>query len=780
MARKKKKKRQHRLFWFIIKLQIFFMLIVLAGMGYYFYGGYAQTVQDLKAEAITLVMQSDETTFVPARTTQLYDTNGELISELHGDKDAEYVEYEDIPAYFVTAMVSIEDKRFYSHHGVDYKALLRAGKAIIKDKRMSQGGSTITMQLARNIYLDMGKYWQRKVKEMFIAMELEKRFSKSKIMEFYLNNIYFSNGYYGIDAACHGYFDCNLSDLSLSQIAFLCAIPNNPSVYDPITNYDNTIKRRNLILLCMVNDGKISQETYEAAINEQIVLTPPQQKAQSKKNNYVDTYAYSCATKALMQKEGFEFKYYFKNDEEKQLYQEEYNQMYDYCQRKLYSEGYKIYTSIDLNKQQQLQNAIDTQLSGFTEVSDEGVYSLQGAATCIDNNTGLVVAIVGGRSQDFSGYTLNRAYQSHRQPGSSIKPLIVYTPSFERGYTPDSMVDDHEFEGGPSNAGGSYYGNVNVRFAVEQSLNTVAWQLYDQLTPEVGLSYLKAMNFTNIVKSDYVTATALGGFTTGASTVEMASAYSTLVNDGKYREPSCIVSMVDSDENIIYSASSIETIVYKEQAARMMTNVMTGVMTNGTGRSVAISNMPCAGKTGTTNDQKDGWFCGFTRYYTTCVWVGCDIPKKVDGLKGASYPGKIWQEYMNVIHEGLPYIDFLPYAQLSQDFIDNQNQEQTENPEGEEVAPEQQPDPNEGQTNEPALPNDPNQENANNQTTDNGGNAENNNSQNDGQQNTGEQNNNSQNATEGAGDNQENTNNPPEPPAPEENPPIENVEQPNQ
>ena len=288
------------------------------------------------------------------------------------------------------------------------------------------------------------------------------------------------------------------------------------------------------------------------------------------------------------------------------------------------------------------------------------------------------------------------------------------------------------------------------------------------------------MNFTNIVKSDYVTATALGGFTTGASTVEMASAYSTLVNDGKYREPSCIVSMVDSDENIIYSASSIETIVYKEQAARMMTNVMTGVMTNGTGRSVAISNMPCAGKTGTTNDQKDGWFCGFTRYYTTCVWVGCDIPKKVDGLKGASYPGKIWQGYMNAIHEGLPYIDFLPYAQLSQDFINNQNQEQTENPEGEVVEPEQQPDPNEGQTNEPVLPNDPNQENANNQTTDNGGNAENNNSQNDGQQNTGEQNNNSQNATEGAGDNQENTNNPPEPPAPEENPPIENVEQPNQ
>lgn len=679
MTKKKKRKKKHRFFWFTIKLQILMMLVVLAGMGYYFYGGYAKTVQDLKAEAITLVMQSNENTFIPARTSELYDTNGQLISEIHGEKDAEYVRYEDIPAYFVTAMICTEDKRFYSHHGVDYKAMLRAAKAIIKDKKISQGGSTITMQLSRNIYLDMGKYWQRKVKEMFISIELEKRYSKAQIMEYYLNNIYFSNGYYGIDAACHGYFDCKLSDLSLSQIAFLCAIPNNPTVYDPLINMENTLKRRNLILLNMLNEGKITQETYENALAEIITLTPPKQKATAKKNNYVDTYAYNCATKALMEQEGFEFQYYFANDSEKEAYQRDYNDLYEYCQRKLYSGGYKIYTSIDLTKQQQLQEAVDGALSGFTDVSEDGVYNLQGAATCIDNNTGFVVAIVGGRSQNFSGYTLNRAYQSHRQPGSSIKPLIVYTPSFERNYTPDTMVDDHEIEDGPTNAGGSYYGNVNVRFAVEQSLNTVAWQLYDELTPEVGLSYLKNMNFTNIVDSDYVTATALGGFTTGVSTVEMASAYSTIQNDGKYREPSCIVSMVDADENIVYAASSIETIIYKETAARMMTNVMTGVMTNGTGTSVAINNMPCAGKTGTTNDQKDGWFCGFTRYYTTCVWVGCDIPKKVDGLKGASYPGQIWKNYMQTIHEGLPQLSFLPYAQLSQDFIDGQME--PENPE---------------------------------------------------------------------------------------------------
>lgn len=679
--KKKKKKKQHRFFWFMIKLQIFLMLIVLAGMGYYFYGGYAKTVQDLKAEAITLVMQSNENTFIPSRTSELYDTNGELISEIRGEKDAEYVKYEDIPPYFVTAMVSIEDKRFYSHHGVDYRALLRAAKAIIKDKKISQGGSTITMQLSRNIYLDMGKYWQRKVKEMFISMELERRYSKAKIMEFYLNNINFSNGFYGIDAACHGYFDCELSELSLSQVAFLCAIPNNPSLYDPFTNFDNTIKRRNVILQSMLNDGKITQETYEASVTEEITLNPPQEKEETKKNNYVDTFAYRCATKALMQQEGFEFKYYFKDEAEKENYQMQYNETFEFCQHKLYNGGYKIYTSIDLDKQQQLQEAVDSTLAEFTDVNEEGIYSLQGAATCIDNNTGFVVAIVGGRSQDFSGYTLNRAYQSHRQPGSSIKPLIVYAPSFERNYTPDSMVDDHEFEGGPSNSGDVYYGNVSVRFAVEKSLNTVAWQLYEQLTPEVGLSYLKNMNFSNIVDSDYVTATSLGGFTTGVSTVEMASAYSTIENDGIYREPSCIVSMIDADQNIVYAASSIETVIYKEQAARMMTSVMTGVMSNGTGREVAISNMPCAGKTGTTNDQKDGWFCGYTRYYTTCVWVGCDIPKKVNGLTGSSYPGRIWNRYMEKIHENMPQLGFLPYAQLSDEFLESQQEQTVENPE---------------------------------------------------------------------------------------------------
>ena len=675
--KKKKKKKQHRVFWFFIKLQIFLMVLILGGLCFYYFGGYADKVAKLHSEAVELVQKSDKNTFLPARTSTLYDTNGDEISETATTKKADYVKYEDIPQNFVNCMVSIEDKKFYKHNGVDLKAIVRAAKSIIKNKRITQGGSTITMQLARNIYLDTNKNWQRKVKEMFIAMELERKYSKNDIMEFYLNNVYFMNGYYGIQAACHGYFNCELSDLDLSQTAFLCAIPNSPTYYDPINNKDHTLTRRNLILKNLKEDGKITQQEYEDAINEEITLNMPE-KDDTVKYNYVDTYAYYCATRALMENEGFKFKYYFDSDDEEKEYDASYDEMYSYCQKKLYSDGYKIYTSIDLTMQQQLQDSIDLTLLDFTDTTDDGTFKLQSAATCIDNDTGEVVAIVGGRSQDAVSHTLNRAFQSHRQPGSSIKPLIVYTPSFERGKTPDTIVNDHKFDGGPSNSGDSYYGDVTIRFAVQKSLNTVAWQLYDELTPKVGLQYLKDMNFTNIVKDDYVTATALGGFTTGVSTLEMASAYSTLENDGMYRNPTCVKSIVDSDNNIIYTSSQKDTVIYTETASRMMTDVMTDVMKSGTGRSANLDNgMPCAGKTGTTNDKKDGWFCGFTRYYTTCVWVGCDMPETVKKLTGSSYPAEIWKNYMDQIHADLTPIDFLPYAQISDDYQDSQDTQDT-------------------------------------------------------------------------------------------------------
>lgn len=676
--KKKKKKKQHRFFWFMIKLQIFLMLVVLACFGYYYFGGYADEVQQLKREAVQEVADSDETLFIPSQTCSVYDTDGKLISERKGSKDAQYVKYEDIPKDFVTAFISIEDKKFYRHNGVDFKAVIRVIKARLQAGRITQGGSTITMQLAKLMYMEPSRTWQYKLKQMFLAMELEKRYSKEKILEFYLNNVYFSNGYYGVDAACHGYFNCELKDLDLSQIAFLCAIPNRPSYYDPVTNPENTIKRRDLILQNMLDDGKITQEQYYEAVKEEITLKRPKKEKTELVNNYIDTYAYFCATRALMEQEGFQFKYYFDTEEEEKTYDEEYDELYDACQKKLYSGGYKIYTSIDMEKQKQLQSAVDDTLAGFTEKGEDGMYKMQGAAVCIDNSTGYVVAIVGGRDQDFTSYTLNRAFQSHRQPGSSIKPLIVYTPQFERGYEPDTIVDDHKFEGGPSNASNTYAGKVPLRYAVAHSLNTVAWQLYEELTPEVGLQYLKNMNFSAISKNDYNLATSLGGFTKGVSPLEMASAYATLENDGMYRRPNCVKSIIDQDENVVYASDMTEVSIYDTDAARTMTDVLTTVMKNGTGSSLRLSNMPCAGKTGTTNDHKDGWFVGYTRYYTTSVWVGCDYPKAISNLSGSTFPGQIWKNYMSAVHENLAPMDFLPYAHMSDDFVNEQKKEQEE------------------------------------------------------------------------------------------------------
>lgn len=663
----KKKQKKHRAFWFVVKLQIVLMLLLVGGLLAYNYGGFAKQLESFRKEALQLVYESDETTFVPSQTSVIYDADGRIISYIKGEKEAAYVRYEDIPGAFVTAMVSIEDKKFYQHEGIDYMALVRSAKAIVESGSLSQGGSTITMQLARNIFLSNEKRLERKIKEMYIATELEKIYSKSKIMEFYLNNIYFANGYYGIQAASNGYFSCELKDLSLSQIAFLCAIPNSPSYYDPVVNFDNTIARRDRILRNMCEDGKISNVEYLDAIHEKIELELSRNNT-SQRNNYVDTYVYYCATRTLMQMKGFEFKSYFSSEEEQKNYYEAYDELYADCQKEIFAEGYKIYTSIEMDKQEQLQTAVNEVLEEYKDVKDDGVYNMQGAAVCIDNDTGQVVAIVGGREQDIGVYTLNRAYQSHRQPGSAIKPLIVYTPFFERGNNPDTIVVDEEIENGPKAS--HYYGNVTARFAVEKSLNAVAWKLYDALTPQVGLQYLKEMDFSEIKETDMVVATALGGFTRGTSALEMAAAYAAIQNDGFYREPSCITKIVDSKQNTIYLADYEEKKIYGETASRMMTDVLATAIATGTGKSAVLKDMPCAGKTGTTNDNKDGWFVGYTRYYTTSVWVGCDLPEEIEELEGATYPAQIWKEYMTEIHEDLKPLKFLPYARLSDEFME--------------------------------------------------------------------------------------------------------------
>lgn len=657
----------------LIKIQIVLLLVVIGGVTYYYVSGYAAQVSELKTEANLLVRKSNQNTFRQTETSEVYDKKGDTISVLKGEKDVYYITYNEIPEDAIKALVSIEDKKFFEHNGVDYKAIARAAYVMIKDKEMAQGGSTITMQLARTIFLSNEKTWQRKLEEIFIASELEKKYSKEQILEFYLNNVYFANGYYGMEAAAKGYFSKDISELDLAQICYLLAIPNSPTYYDPVVNPENTITRRNLILTAMKNDGVISEATYNKTKKETISL----QRPDSIKNNYVETYVYYCATRALMSADGFEFKNDFKTDEEKGIYEKSYNDKYNECNQGLFTSGYRIYTSIDLDMQEELQNSIDKQLEEFTDVNEEGIYSLQSAGVCIDNETGMVNAIVGGRSQEVKGYTLNRAYQSFRQPGSSIKPLLVYTPALEMGYTPDTIVVDEKIEDGPENASGRYSGEITLRDAVSTSKNTIAWQLYTEITPDRGIDYLKALGFSHIGKEDYGMAACLGGFTVGVSPLEMAKGYATIYNDGYTREPTCILKITDSVGNVIFEGNQEDVKVYEENAARNMTDMLQSVLTDGTAKGTSLGDMPAAGKTGTTNDNRDGWFVGYSKYYTTSIWVGYDQPKKVPGLTGSSYPAAIWQDFMVKIHEGK-----LP-AEFKKPVVVQDADEQEAGPEGE-------------------------------------------------------------------------------------------------
>ena len=649
-----------KVLWNVCKIFIILFLLCIFGTGIYLYQTYGESVLALKQRAESIAKNSEQEDFRASLTSIVYDSNGEKISTLRSGKDAYYLTYEEIPKYAVDVMLVTEDRRFYSHSGVDLIANVRAFYYLLKNQgTITQGGSTITQQLARTIYLTNEVTYERKLVEIFLAWELEKQYSKTDILEFYFNNIYFSNGFYGIQAAAKGYFNKSVQNLSLSELVFLCAIPNNPSLYDPYLQMEKTIERRNRMLLQMLEGEKITKSEYDSAIAQEIVL---EQGNANSHHNYVETYVYYCAIRAFMENDGFVFRNSFEDEEDKTDYERAYQTKYAYWQQQLYTGGYRIYTSIDLQKQKLLQEAVNLGTEEFTEVNEEGIYELQTSAVCIDNETGYVVAIVGGREQDYIGYTLNRAYQSFRQPGSSIKPLIIYTPWFERGLTPDTLVIDEKLEDGPINAG-AYLGEITVRTAVEKSQNTVAWNLFSELTPKVGLSYLKKMNFRKIVNNDYVPAAALGGFTYGVSALEMASAYATIENEGIFRTPTCIVRITDSDGKEIIRDTITEKRIYTKEAANTMTNVLKGVMTNGTARKNNLETAIAAGKTGTTDDKKDGWFVGYTAYYTTSVWVGCDMPKTMQGLSGNTYPLAIWKTYMDNIHKNFPIVEIDPYAQ---------------------------------------------------------------------------------------------------------------------
>ncbi len=653
--------------WFRVAILILAALVVVAffGANYLMYRRSGETLRSCAREAKELVEASVPEDFMYAEPSQIFSADGTRMAELSEDTDATFLPYEEIPIYVVNAFVAVEDRSFWTNSGVDYKGMIRVVFHYVRSRGSDvAGASTITQQLARGIYLSNEQTMVRKIQEIFIARELTKKYTKEEIITFYCNTCCFANGIYGVEDASEKYFGRSVNELTLSEIAYLCAIPNRPEYYNPLKEPENAISRRDKILGDMAECGYITEATCLEAQAQTIAVADVQEETAF--YNYEVTYAIHCAVRYLMKLDGFQFQYEFVSEEAYSSYMDTYEEYYAQARHKLYTGGYEVYTTIDLTTQAVMQGVLDEQLAFSDTLTEEGIYELQGALTVIDNDTGKVVAIIGGRSQEDSGniYSLNRAYQGYAQPGSALKPLAVYAPALCNGYSSSSMLRDIDVEQAKTGTAESIAAmsgkEVSLRTAVEQSTNGCAYWLFNEITPRVGLSYVTSMEFSRITASDYTLSAALGGLTHGVNTVEMANAYFTLENHGEYTETDCLLSLYDNSGTDLYKNPESKT-VYSREAADEMTDILQGVFTSGTASKAAWSSLcstEAAGKTGTTNDNKAGWFCGYTPYYTIAVWVGCDTPKSISDLQGSSYPLSIWEEAMLFLTGGLPARSF--------------------------------------------------------------------------------------------------------------------------
>lgn len=633
--------------------------LIMAAAGLILYAAVKPELDKCREIAYDKLAQMDRSDFSMLSDTVIYDKDGKQIGLINAGH-YQYMDINHISMNLQNGYIAQEDRRFKNHNGVDWIATFRAGLALIKHGgEVTQGGSTITQQVIKNTYLTQERTFTRKIVEILLAPELEKKYSKADIIEFYCNTNFYGHRCYGVEAASLYYFGKHAEDLAPEEAAVLIGISNSPSAYDPVSHPNASKNKRDDVLKSMNEVGYLSNEDYEKAVSSPLKIV--QKETEGTDENYQSSYAIHCAALELMKMDGFEFQYTFDNKEDYTLYSERYTAAYSEQSDRIRAGGFQIYTSLDSGLQAVLQTQIDASLSGFTELQENGKFALQGAGVIVDNKTNYVTAIVGGRGAEDP---FNRAYLSARQPGSTIKPLIDYGPAFDTGeYYPTRMVNDHKWEKGPSNSGRRYFGNVTVREALNRSLNTVAWQILEDIGIDFGLSYLGEMEFQKLSYVDnQVSSLSIGGFTNGVRVVDMAKGYSTLANGGVYNDRTCIVKILHEKESeLTKDMTPFAKQVYRSDSAFMLTDVLKGTFTSpyGTGRGLGLENdMPAAGKTGTTNSSRDTWFCGYTPYYTAAVWVGYDIPRNMPGIYGATYAGKIWKNVMDEIHQGLPPLDW--------------------------------------------------------------------------------------------------------------------------
>ena len=664
-------------------------------------------------------------------TTFVYADDGstEIERFVSSGSNRVYKSIDEIPKDLQHAFVAIEDERFYKHNGIDLQGIARAAVVgIARGGNFTEGASTLTQQLIKNnVFPNFTKEktfydkFQRKIQEQYLALQIEKKMDKSEIIESYLNTINLGQNCLGVQAASQRYFGKDVSDLTLSECAVIAGITQSPSTYDPITHPDNNKVRRNKVLKNMLEQDYISQKQYDEALADDVyariqttntasqadntysyfVDALAQQVIQDLKDQlgYTDTQAYNAVYSG-----GLSI-YSTQNQTMQQICDEEANDDSNYPGLKEYGLDYALtVTRADGSTENYGSNNIKNYVKE-TYGKDQGLlYSSEDAAramveewkatiaregdtyderititpqpqssiTIMDQKTGQVKAMVGGRGEKASSLGLNRAYQgSKRQPGSTFKILAAYAPALDScDKTLATTIDDEPYtlKSGQvlRNANKQYGGTTTLREGIKRSINVVAVKLSDEITQELGYEYCQKFGISTLVKNKTINGKvfddstsqtlALGGITEGVYNYEMCAAYATIANGGEYNKPTLYSKVVDHDGNVLLDGTGESHTVIKDSTAYLLTSAMEDVVNSGTGTACQLPNRPVAGKTGTTTSNKDLWFCGFTPYYTCAVWGGYDDNKECD--YDTSFRFRLWKGIMSRIHENLEEKDF--------------------------------------------------------------------------------------------------------------------------
>lgn len=557
------------------------------------------------------------------QATIFYDVHKKEFTRIFRENRLE-VPLNRIPEFMKKAIINNEDNRFYEHSGIDLKAIARAFWVDIKGGDYIQGGSTITQQLARNVMLSHKKTFTRKIQEAFLAINIERTYTKDEILERYLNEIYFGHGSYGVESASRLFFGKSVTELEPHQMALLAGLPKNPNGYSPYTHPKESLERRDTVIDQMLKYDAITPE--EAKIYDQkpldvLPLTPSGRRAA-----YFVDYIIQSLKKILSEEE-------------------------------IYTGGYRIYTTLDPIAQQAAEDACALLAGG--EPDSKGVQQPQISLLAIDPRNGYIKAMIGGR--DFANTQLNRSVAALRQSGSAIKPFVYVAAIDSRLYTPSSILKDEEIkfptpqgEWAPQNYDRQFRGDVSLRHALEESVNIIAVKLVESLGPSKVIKYAKQMGLKNLVVSGEpndlnFSSLALGGLTKGVTPLELTAAYSPLANQGVYVNPLAVLEVRDSNGNKIYEETPSKRIALSENTAYLVTDMLRGVIMRGTGRGAMIDR-PAAGKTGTSSDYTNAWFVGYTPDLLASVWIGNDAqknPVKIDGnVIGSGTTARIWGAFM--------------------------------------------------------------------------------------------------------------------------------------